>query len=75
MLLTSFITGSDNPDDEFAENSSEILDRVEDAEPAEDEGEKMAQRIWDKVMEQLPAEAHSGSVLDPKHDQKCRCGA
>jgi hypothetical protein len=58
MLLTTLTLERDNPDDEFAESLSEILDQVEGAEPAKDEGEKMAQRIWDKVMEQLPDEKH-----------------
>jgi len=73
MLLTTLTAENDSPDDEFAENSSEILDRIEDTEPAENEGEKMAQRIWDKVMEQMPIETRQGSHL-VQHEEKCCSG-
>jgi hypothetical protein len=48
-ILNSLSARQNAPDDELSDSS--VPDQFEDIEPAEDEGEKMAKRIWDKVVE------------------------
>lgn len=38
------------------ERAGDMTDQAEPTEPADDEGERMAERIWQKVKEQLPPE-------------------
>jgi hypothetical protein len=65
--LDSIISGRCSASrDELAERSVDMTDQAEPSEPAEDEGEKMAQRIWQKVEEQLPPE-HRKPALAEDH--------
>jgi hypothetical protein len=43
-------------EDELAESQVAVCDQTEEAEPADDEGHKMAERIWAKVLERVPQE-------------------
>ncbi len=52
--------------DERTERSADMTDQAEPSEPAVDEGERMAQRIWQKVEEQLPPK-HQPRALAEDH--------
>lgn len=66
-ILMQKLATCKNTEDDFAEIRPDLSDQVDETEPSPDEGHKMAERIWAKVIEQLPIE------YQPPHATEDHC--